>query len=383
MSRVGESATMRVARRALELRRQGRDVVDLSAGEPDFPSPPAAVEAAVGALREGFTRYTPATGLPELREALAASYRDRFGAPWTGAHAVVTVGAKAALFELALALFEPGTEVVLPSPCWVSFSEQVALAGAEPVRVPTSFDDGFRIHAGPLLEAVTDRTRAVLVNSPCNPTGGVLEVEDLRSLAEGCAERGVLLIADETYEHFVYQGEHAGAAALAGELPQTVVVVSSFSKTWAMTGWRVGWMLGPRPVVEAVAAVQSHATSNPTSFAMVGALAALRKARGEIEPMLHRYRSRRQLMVSRLQRMEGVECYAPAGAFYAFPRVSGLFREGRQGSLELAEHLLEEAEVAVVPGIAFGADDHLRLSFAASEDNLRRGLDRIEESLGK
>jgi aspartate aminotransferase len=376
-NRISESATLKVSRRASELRAQGVSVVDFGAGEPDFPSPPVAVEAARCALAEGFTRYTPGAGLPELRAALADSYRDRFGAPWHASQSIVTVGGKTALFELALALFEPGHEVVLPSPCWVSFPEQIRFAGAEPVPVPTSWDDGFRIHARPILDAMTDRTRAILLNSPSNPTGGVIGPDDLREIVRAAAQRGALVIADETYERFVYDGPPASAASLAAEFPETVVVVGSFSKTYAMTGWRIGYLLGPAEVVRAVDKIQSHATSNPTSFAMVGALEALRKAEPVVEGMVAEYRARRDLLIPALNRLPGFECRPPAGAFYAFPKVSALYRPGLEGSVAFAELLLERARVAVVPGVAFGADDHVRISFACSRETLSQGLERI------
>lgn len=382
MSRISESATLKVSRRADELRRQGVDVVDFGAGEPDFASPAIAVEKAREALAQGFTKYTQGNGLPELRDALAASYRDRYGAAYPGADVVVTVGAKAALLELALALFEPGQEVVLPSPCWVSFCEQIRLAGAEPVCVPTAREDGFRIYAEPLLDAVTGRTRAVLINSPSNPTGGVIGADDLRRLAEGCAERGLLLISDETYERFVYDGEHASAASLAVDFPETVVVVSSFSKTYAMTGWRLGYCLGPPPVIRAVGAIQSHATSNPTSFAMVGALAALSGAEDDVQAMIDEYAARRALLIPRLNALPRVSCEPPHGAFYAFPHVADVYRPGCDDSISFAERLLAEAAVAVVPGSAFGNDDHVRISFACSRETLEEGLDRMARVLG-
>jgi aspartate aminotransferase len=382
MSRVSESATLRVARRADELRRQGASVVDFGAGEPDFASPPVAVAAAQRALAEGFTKYTQNAGTPELREAVARRYRERYGAPYGAADVVITVGAKAALFELALALFDQGDEVVLPAPCWVSFAEQIRLAGARPVLVPLSREDGFRIHAEPLLAAITDRTRAILLNSPSNPTGGTVSAEDLGALVEACAERGLLLIADETYERFLYDGAtHASAARWAERHPQAVVVVSSFSKTYAMTGWRLGYLAGPRAVVTAVAAVQSHATSNPTSFAMAGAVAALAEAEADVERMIEEYAARRTLLVPLLNQLPGFSCVPPQGAFYAFPHVAGAFAPGRQGSVAFAEFLLERAGVAVVPGAAFGDDDHVRISFACSRQSLEEGLDRIRRAL--
>ncbi len=380
---IQESATLRVTRRAAELKARGVKVMDFGAGEPDFSSPKVAVEAACRALAEGFTLYTPGSGTPELRAAVAESYAARWGSPWQGGDCVITVGGKAALFEQALALFEPGDEVVLPSPCWVSFPEQIRFAGASPVTVPTSVEDGFRIHADPLLDAVTSRTRAILLNAPCNPTGGVISPEDLRRVVAFAAERGLMVLSDETYERFVYDAPRVSAAALAAEFPETVAVVGSFSKTYAMTGWRIGYLLGPAPLVYAVESIQSHATSNPTSFAMVGALAALRHAEPEVEAMIAEYRARREIIAAGLNRIPGFRCVPPHGAFYAFPEVRDSFGPGRRSSIEIAEYLLEEAAVAVVPGAAFGADDHIRLSFACSRATLAEGLERIAAALAR
>jgi aspartate aminotransferase len=379
---IGESATLRVARRAKELRAAGRDVLDLGAGEPDFDSPPIAVRAAQEALERGFTRYTDNNGIPELRRALAERYRRRHGSPWTAAEVLITVGGKAALFEAALALFDHGQEVVVPSPCWVTFPEQVRFAGAEPVLVPTDAADGFRITAAPLVAACGERTRAVVVNSPCNPTGGVLEAAELRRLTQACAERGVLLVFDETYERFVYDGaEHASAAALATEFPRTVVLVGSFSKTYAMTGWRIGYLAGPPPVVAAAAAIQSHATSNATSFAMWGALAALEGAEPDVERMIAEYQRRRDYLIPALNALPGFRCRPPAGAYYAFVDVSACYRDGLRGSVDFAEFLLEQAGVAVVPGAAFGDDRHIRISFAAARATLERAVERLAQTL--
>jgi aspartate aminotransferase len=382
MSRIGESATLQVSRKALALRASGVDVVDFSAGEPDFNSPAVAVEAARQALADGFTRYTAGSGMPELREAVAADYQARWGAPWPAAQSVITVGGKAALFELAFAIFEPGCEVIIPSPCWVSFPAQVRFTGAEPVFVATSWDDGFRLHAEPILAAVTERTRAILLNAPCNPTGGVIAAADLRAIVAAAAERGILVISDETYERFLYgDNRPVSAAGLAAEFPETVVVVGSFSKTYAMTGWRIGYCLGPPEVIRAVEQVQSHATSNATSFAMKGALAALLHAAPEVETMVAAYRERREFLVAALNRLPGFEFRPPHGAFYAFPRVAACFGPGRQGSTAFAEFLLEEARVALVPGAAFGADDHIRISFACSLDTLAKGMERLSQVL--
>jgi aspartate aminotransferase len=382
VSRIGESATLKVSRRALELKARGVPVVDFGAGEPDFASPPIAVDAACRALHAGFTRYTQGSGTPELRSAVAEDYHARYGAPWSASQSVITVGGKAALFELALAVVDDGDEVVLPSPDWVSLPEQVRFAGGTPVEIPTCATDGFRIHAGPILAALTEKTRAILLNSPCNPTGGVVSEDDLREIVSAAAERGILVISDETYERFVYGGRrHASAASLAAEFPDTVALVGSFSKTYAMTGWRIGFLLGPLPVVKAVEVIQSHATSNPTSFAMVGALEALRGAEQSVQEMIAEYQARRDLLVPRLNQIPGFECRPPDGAFYAFPKVAGAFRPGRQGSMAFSEFLLEKANVAVVPGAAFGTDDHIRISFACSRETLDEGLRRMAEIL--
>ena len=380
---IGESATLQVARKAKEMAARGVSVVDLGAGEPDFPSPPVAVEAARQALADGFTRYTPAAGIPELRAALAARYARR-GAPWRLEDVLVSVGGKGALFELALALLDDGDEVVLPSPYWVSFPEHIRFAGATPVTVETSVKDGFRIHADAVIERMTPATRAVLLNSPCNPTGGIVLAEDLRRIVEAAAERDVVVISDETYERFLYGGRtFASAAPLAALFPETVVVVGSFSKTYAMTGWRIGYALGPSWLMRAVMNIQSHATSNATSFAMKGAVAALEGAEADVSTMVSEFARRRDLVAAALEEIPGVTCLPPDGAFYAFPNVAACYRSGREGSVAMAEFLLEEAGVAVVPGLAFGADDHVRISFATSREALREGLGRMAEALGR
>jgi aspartate aminotransferase len=383
VERLRESATVRVTRLAAELKAEGRDIVDLSAGQPDFPSPEVAVEAACKALRDGFTRYTAAAGTPDLREAVAEYYHQHYGSPWRQPNVLVTVGAKSALFEVVLATIQEGDRVVLPTPAWVSFAEQIRFAGGEVVEVPLSPADAFAIRAEPILDVLDENTRMVLINSPSNPTGGLVSAEDLRRIVEVCAERGILVLSDETYEHFVYGGEkHASAAVLAAEYPETVVLVGSFSKTWAMTGWRIGYCLGCEPLVRKLIALQSHSTSNPTSFAMSGALAALGGAWDEVKTMIAEFEQRRDFLVAGLEEIQGVECATPLGAFYAFPRVSDHYRDGLQGSVEMAEYLLREAGLALVPGAAFGADDHIRFSFACSRQDLARALERLKNALG-
>jgi aspartate aminotransferase len=380
--RIQESATLKVARKALELKAQGVEVADFGAGEPDFDSPSCAVAAAVEGLRTGFTKYTAAAGTPELRQALADRFRNDFGAPWSASQVVVTVGAKTALFNLCLELVETGDEVILPSPTWVSFAEQIRFVGAHPVLVPTLASEGFRVRAEPILGALTPSTRAVLLNSPSNPTGGIIEAEDQEKIVKACAEKGIAVISDETYEFFVYDGvQHASAARLTQRYPDTVILVGSFSKTYAMTGWRLGYAIGPANLMKAMIALQSHSTSNPTSFAMLGALAALQGAAADVQEMIKEYHVRRDLVTSRLAAMPGVSCVAPQGSFYIFPNVSAHYRDGLTGSIAFSEYLLERAQVAVVPGLDFGDDDHIRISFACSRETLNVGLDRLEQAL--
>lgn len=373
---------MAVTRRVAELRREGVEVLDLGAGEPDSPSPKTAVLAAQRALDEGRTKYTVLEGTPELRAAVAARYRAQ-GAPWSAANVLVTVGAKAALYEVARAFLAAGDEVVVPSPAWVSIPAQVRLAGATAVTVPMAAGDGFTIRARPLIEAMTERTRAVIVNSPCNPTGAVASTPDLERLAAACAERDALLISDETYERFIYDGKrHASVAALATRHPDTVVLVSSFSKSYAMTGWRLGYLLGAPAVVAAAAAVQSHVTSNATSFAMAGAEAVLEQEPPEAAALVAACARRRRLVIEELDRLPGVVCPPPAGAFYAFPDVSALFDDACPDSAAFCRRLLDEAGVAATPGSAFGCEGHIRLSFACSDEVLASGLKRIAAVLG-
>ena len=368
---------MAVSRRVAELRREGVEVFDLGAGEPDFPSPETAVKAAQRALDEGRTKYTVLEGTPELRAGLAARYGAR-GAPWGVANVLVTVGAKAALYQLAKAFLSAGDEVVVPTPAWVSIPAQVRLAGAAAVTVPMAAADGFAIRAQPLLEAMSERTRAVIVNSPCNPTGAVVSTLDRERSAAACVERNALLISDETYERFVYDGKrHASVASLAARYPETVVLVGSFSKTYAMTGWRLGYLLGAPSVVAAAAAVQSHVTSNATSFAMAGAEAVLESEPPEAADLVAACARRRRLLLAELDRIPGVVCPPPAGAFYAFPDVSAWFDEDCPDSAAFSRRLLDEAGVATTPGSAFGCEGHIRLSYACSDRMLVSGLERL------
>ena len=377
--RVGESQTINVARRARELRESGASLVDLGAGEPGFSSPRVAATAAAAAIEAGFTRYTAVEGPLDLRLALARDVSDRFGAPWTGrGDVLVSVGAKAALMEAVMALVEPGAEVVIPSPCWSSLPAQVELVGGSPVLVPLDPGNDFRLDAEPLVAAFTDSTRALIVNSPCNPTGAVISQRTLRLLAEECARRDVVLISDETYERYVYAPRHhASVASIAREYGEHLVLVGSFSKSYAMTGWRVGYALGPERLIRAMTAVQSHLTTNATSFAMAGALAALEQGEDQIQSNVMHCLHNRQQLVDSLAEVSGVRCPEPEGAFYAFLDVRALIGERFDNTDDLARALLDQAGVVVVPGTAFGVEGHLRVSYAGSFGDIEEGSRRL------
>lgn len=388
-SSVQGSATLEVLKAAAAMRARGIDVVDLGPGEPDFPTPEFVKEGAVAAIRANFTKYTDAAGTPELRFAVAERYRNAWNAPWGADQVVVTAGGKQALHTACLALFEEGDEVLVPSPYWVSFPEMVKLAGATPVFVPTRSAVGFRLTADDVARALGPATKGVIVNTPNNPTGAVIEPAEVDAIVRLAAARGVTVLFDECYDRFVYEGRHLSAAALAREFPDTVVVAGTLSKTFAMTGWRIGYALGPRPLVETMVRLVSHATSNVCSITQRAGLLALThpdEAEPAIHEMLSEYRRRREYLVPALEALPGVSCVPPGGAFYAFPDVSSHYGKrwnsgAISGSADFARFLLEAAAVAVTPGAAFGEDRCVRISFATSLDRLREGIDRMHRAL--
>jgi len=379
---LGPSPTTAVARRAKALAAQGVDVVDLGLGEPDFSTPDFVSRAGIAAIEEGRTRYTDVAGDPELRDAIAEKYRREAGITLSRENVLVTAGAKQAVFNACQVLFEAGDDVALYCPYWVSFPEIVRLSGASPLFVPTELESHWKPIASDLADCASDATRGVIVNSPNNPTGAVIEPEDLESIVDWCEARNASLIFDETYDRFVFDGKrHASAAALWEEHPDRIVITGAASKTWAMTGWRLGWAVGGKTVIDAMASYQSHSTSNASSISQRAALAALadpERTDAEVERMLAEYGRRREAVVSGLARVPGVRCLSPEGAFYAFADVSELYGpKGVAGSSEFCERLLSEAGVAAVPGEAFGEDDCVRFSFAAPLHAIEEGLRRI------
>ena len=390
LSAVKPSATVAVAQRARELKAQGIDVLSFSVGEPDFDTPVHIREAAKKAIDSGATRYTAARGIVELREAICeASAKRRAGVTYDPSQVVVSVGAKHTLFNLALALYDEGDEVLIPAPYWVSYPEQVRLAGANPVIVQTTEDEGFRMTPEALRAAITPKTKALILCSPSNPTGAAYTGEQLRALADVAAEHNFWIIVDEIYGQLVYGGfDQKSIAEVAPDLKDRIIIVDGVSKTFAMTGWRIGWMFAPEYVTKACEKIQGQATTNPSSIAQHAAIAALRGPWEPMEEMRQAFEARRSIIVEGLNAIDGIGCGMPEGAFYAFANVQALI--GKQGGgkqletdVDVAGYLLEEALCAVVPGTAFGAPGFVRISYAASNDMIREGLSRIGDAVGK
>ncbi len=387
VTRMEHSPTLRIAALAGRMKAEGLDVLDFSVGQPDFPTPDVAKEAGKRAIDANRTGYTISEGIVELRTAIADKLLRDNGLDYPPEDIIVSPGAKAGLYFLAMTLFQPGDEVLIPSPYWVSYPEQVNLADATPVFVPAAEAGGFKLTPEELAAAVTPRTKAVILNYPSNPTGACYDAAELAALAQVCLEHDLLVISDEIYEKLLYDGRiFTSIASLGPEIKARTVVVNGMSKSYSMTGWRLGYAAGPHDIIDGMAKVQSHSTSNPTSIAQWAGLEALRSAGDDVERMRQEFEVRRNLIIRRLGAIPGIACAPPAGAFYAFPNVSACFSGGRVTSaLDLAGYLLEEARVAVVPGEAFGSPHHIRLSYACSLAQIEEGMDRLTtalESLG-
>lgn len=372
---LSPSLTLAIDARAKQMKAEGLDVVGFGAGEPDFDTPQHIKDAAKKALDEGFTKYTPSSGIPELRQAIADKFRRENGLSYKPSQIIVSCGGKHSCFNTILATCTAGDEVIIPAPYWLSYPEMVKLAGAKPVIVETTDATEFKLTPAQLRAALTDRTRLLILNSPSNPTGTVYTPEELRALGEICIERDVLIMSDEIYEHLIYDGAvHRSMASFSPEHYAHTIVVHGFAKAWSMTGWRLGFLAAPEPVAKAIDAIQSHSTSNPTSFAQKGAVAALTGPQDHLKVWLAEFAKRRSYAHQRLNAMPGISCVNAKGAFYLFPNIA---RTGLK-SVEFCARLLDEEKVAAVPGIAFGADDYIRLSYATSMANIEKGLDRLE-----
>ena len=385
---IKPSPTLATAAKARSMKAQGIDVVDFGLGEPDFDTPENVKQAGIKAIQSGHTKYTPAGGTDELKEAVAEKLKKDNNLDYDKSQVLISCGAKHALYNIAEALFDPGDEVVIPAPYWVSYPDQVLLNDATPVIIETTEEEGFKLTARKLEQAITKKTKALILNSPSNPTGSAYDRKTLEEIAGVAVKHNITVISDEIYEKLIYDGfRHISIASLGREIKDLTIVVNGVSKSYAMTGWRIGYAAGPRDVIAAMADIQSQSTSNPCSISQKAAVEALRGPQDFTQAMNVEFDKRRKYMVDRLNKMAGLYCLMPVGAFYAFPRVSSLFGKSAKGALirnssDLAAFLLEEAGVALVSGDAFGAGPFIRLSYATSLETIRKGMDRIEEAIG-
>jgi len=385
---IKPSPTLAMDAKAKALKAAGYDIVNFGVGEPDFDTPENIKEAAIRALKEGFTKYTPVGGIDPLKDAILEKFRKDNDLEYTREEIIVSCGAKHSLYNIAEALYGRGDEVIIPSPYWVSYPDQVLLNDATPVIVKTHEKDGFMLNPDTLESHITEKTKAVILNSPSNPTGLAYDRRTLENIAEVVLRHNLLVISDEIYEKLVYEGaEHVSIASLGGDIKKRTLVVNGLSKSHAMTGWRIGFAAGPKEIIKAMTNIQSQSTSNPNSIAQKAAVEALTGPQDFIERMRNEFDKRRKFLVSELNAIPGVSCLSPIGAFYAFPNISGLFGrvDGKPvfSSSDLALYLLEDANVALVPGDAFGNDSHVRLSYATSMENLKKGVERIRAAVGK
>jgi len=372
---LSPSLTLAIDSKAKQMKAEGLDVVGFGVGEPDFDTPQHIKDAAVAALAAGFTKYTPASGIPELRQAIADKFKQENGLSYKPSQIIVSCGGKHTCYNVILATCEEGDEVVIPAPYWLSYPEMVKLAGATPVIVETTDRTEFKITPEALRQAITPRTRLFILNSPSNPTGTVYTPAEIKALGDVCVEKGVLIMSDEIYEHLLYDGAvHRSVASFSPAHFEHTIVVHGFAKAWSMTGWRLGFCGAPEPIAKAIDAIQSHSTSNPTSFAQKGGVAALKGPQTHLALWLAEFNARRTFAWGRLTAIPGISCVNAKGAFYLFPNIAGTGLK----SAEFCSRLLEAEKVAAVPGIAFGADDYIRISYATSMVNLAKGLERIE-----
>jgi aspartate aminotransferase len=385
MTGIAGSPTLRVSAIARTLRAQGRDMVDFGSGEPDFDTPEAIKEAAIRALQEGFTKYTAPGGIDELKDAIVEKLKCENALSYTRDQIVVSCGAKHTLHNLAQVLFDPGDEVLLPAPYWTSYETIIRMAEAVPVIIPTTEREEFRAPVAWLERHLTGRTKAMIINSPSNPTGSMYSRAELAEIAKLAIERRLYVISDDIYEKIVYDRCcHTSIISLMQEAPELAILVNGWSKTYAMTGWRLGYAAGPQEIIAAMGNYQSQTTSNPNSIAQKAGIEALRGPQGTVTTMVQEFERRRDYVVERLNAMEGISCFKPLGAFYAFPNVQATYGKrsaiGRiTTSTSFTEHLLQTMGVAVVPGAVFGDDRCVRLSFATSMAQLCQGLDRLEQ----
>ena len=372
---LAPSLTLAISAKAKELRAAGEDVIGFGAGEPDFDTPQHIKDAATQALADGFTKYTPSSGIPELRQAVVDKFQKDYGVEYEPSQVIVNCGGKHSCFNVIYATCEAGDEVIIPAPYWLSYPEMAKLAGAKPVILETTDATEFKVTPEQLREAITPNTKLFILNSPSNPTGSVYTADEIKALGDVCAEKGVLIMSDDIYEKLVYDGaEFTSVTGFSEEHLAHTIIVHGLAKAYSMTGWRIGFLAAPKPIAQAINALQSHSTSNATSFAQKGAVAALTGPQTHLDEWLTEFNKRRSYAADRLNNMAGVSCVNSRGAFYLFPNIAGTGLK----SAEFCERLLEQAKVAAVPGIAFGADNNFRISYATSMENIQNGMDRLD-----
>ncbi|MCD4814342.1 pyridoxal phosphate-dependent aminotransferase [bacterium] len=387
MKRVSPSPTLAIDSKAKQLKASGMDIINFGAGEPDFDTPDYIKKAGIEAIQAGYTKYTPASGSMELKEAVCEKLSRENGLDYSVKQVVINCGAKHSIYNICQAVLDPGDEVIIPAPYWVSYPEAVKLAGAKPVVMKTTEKNGFKITAATLRRRIKPKTKMLILNSPSNPTGAVYNEEELKDIMRVAIVKKIIVLSDEIYEHLIYDNEkHVSPAAVLPKAKDWTIVVNGVSKAFSMTGWRIGYIAAPEEVIATIAKLQSHSTSNPASISMKAALAALTKPMSAFGEMKKSFEERREFVVGKLNAIPGVTCEMPQGAFYVFPNIGGLLgkklgNKTISTSMQLADHLLENAQVAVVPGDGFGADEFLRISYATSLDNLKKGLDRIAKAL--
>ncbi|MGK7344718.1 MAG: pyridoxal phosphate-dependent aminotransferase [Candidatus Nitrospinota bacterium M3_3B_026] len=385
--RIKPSATMEITAKAKAMRAEGIDVIGFGAGEPDFDTPEFVKQAAIEALEAGKTKYTDVAGLPELRDALVEYYRRAEGLEYKREETIFSMGGKHALFNIFQAILSEGDEVIIPTPYWVSYPAQVLLSGGEPVFLRTREEDGFSFTRGQLEALVTERTKAIVLNSPSNPSGMVYREDTLKDVCEVAVERGIFIVSDEIYKDVYYgEGRLRSLPHYHPEVRPLALICSGLSKSFSMTGWRIGWTLGEARIIKAMSMIQGQSTSNPVSFAQYGAMAALKEGPGHLADWLEQFRARRDALLAAFEKIEGMSCLEPEGAFYVFPNISGWYGKKWPGgeikdSYDAAKFLLEQARIAVVPGDPFGAPDNIRISYALGMDDIKEGIERVKKAV--
>jgi aspartate aminotransferase len=371
---IQPSATLAISAKAKQMKKQGRDIVIFGAGQPDFPTPENIKKAAIKAINDNFTGYTAVDGIPELKKAIVEKFKRDNKIDYDVSEIIVSCGGKHTLHNIMQAILDKKDEVILPLPYWVSYEEQIKLANADVILAKT--DKNFKIKADLIKEKINDKTKLIILTTPSNPTGAVCEPEEIRNIADLAVKNNIYVISDEVYEFFIYDGKkHLSIASLNDNIKKLTITANAVSKTYSMTGWRIGYCGGPKEIVKAMNDFQSHTTSNPTSISQMAALEALNGPQDSVKEMVDEFDKRRKFMFKRLTEIEKLSCVRPEGAFYCFPDIS----KTSLNSMEFSNRLLNEADVAVIPGIAFGSDKHVRLSYAVSMEDIEKGLNRIEK----